>query len=428
MSEIKNSTTDKTVAYVSGDGIFNATTGRKSQIIKDGKIYSSITGELIGTYSGGGSGSGGSSEGSGKYRVRFFDYDGTILKTVYTDGGAVTAPSVPEHERLLFQEWNNDFDNVTSDLDVGAIYTTKSGKCEFDVWVNAELYSQNTKLTDNTAFVGIGVTSGTVTVEWGDGATETLSTAGETRLSHTYASAGKYMISVSGTDLWYFLVKALCEGGNTRNNTVMDMRIANIPVGTKALAEVFANCFSCETISLDVSAARISNYGAMRESCSLKHFNFPRGYKTGYWTLATTASMQHVVFSFAESVTEIGFSALSSSGILDVVLPPSITKIQPEAFTQSAFKAGLSQITIPAKVTEIAFRAFHCTNSTRNLKTVIMKPTTPPTIALATGWNADTSFPTDGSLKEIIVPAGCGEAYKSATNWSYYADIIKEEE
>lgn len=62
MSEIKNSTTDKTVAYASGDGIFNATTGRKARIIKDGKIYSSITGKLIGTYSGGSSGSGGASK------------------------------------------------------------------------------------------------------------------------------------------------------------------------------------------------------------------------------------------------------------------------------------------------------------------------------------------------------------------------------
>ena len=371
---------------------------------------------------------GGSGEGSGKYRVRFFDYDGTILKTAYTDGGEVTAPAVPEHDRLLFQEWNNDFDNITDDLDVGAIYTTKSGKCEFDVWVNAELYSKTEKLTANTAFVGVGVTSGTVTVEWGDGATETLSTAGETRLSHTYASAGKYMISVSGTDLWYFIGRALCEGGNMRNNTVMAVRIANIPDGAKSLSEIFADLYSCETISFDRSCSKINPYGALREAPSLRHFNFPRGFKTSYWTLASSASMRHVVFSFAESVTEIGLSALGNSGIVDVILPPSITKIGAEAFKQDHPRAGLSQIIIPEKVTEIVYRAFFCTNSTRNLKTIIMKPTTPPTIALVTGWNADTTFPTDGSIKEIIVPAGCGETYKSATNWSYYADIIREEE
>ena len=47
-----------------------------------------------------------------------------------------------------------------------------------------------------------------------------------------------------------------------------------------------------------------------------------------------------------------------------------------------------------------------------------MKPTTPPEIS-------SNTF-TSSKLNKIIVPVGCGEAYKSATNWSNFADYIEE--
>lgn len=50
------------------------------------------------------------------------------------------------------------------------------------------------------------------------------------------------------------------------------------------------------------------------------------------------------------------------------------------------------------------------------LTEIHMLPTTPPTIQSNT-----IGFAMNSDLK-IIVPAGCGEAYKAATNWAKYAD------
>ena len=56
--------------------------------------------------------------------------------------------------------------------------------------------------------------------------------------------------------------------------------------------------------------------------------------------------------------------------------------------------------------------------SSTNKAIITMKPTTPPTIASNT---FDAS-----KLNKIIVPVGCGDAYKNATNWSNFADYIEE--
>lgn len=57
------------------------------------------------------------------YTVNFVDYDGTILKTEEVqEGGAATAPADPTHSEYEFVKWSVDFSNVTSDLEVKAVY------------------------------------------------------------------------------------------------------------------------------------------------------------------------------------------------------------------------------------------------------------------------------------------------------------------
>lgn len=78
---------------------------------------------------------------------------------------------------------------------------------------------------------------------------------------------------------------------------------------------------------------------------------------------------------------------------------------------------SLSSLTIPASVTSIGANALAAGSSTNKL-TVTMLPTTPPTL--------DNNSIYFSCLNKIIVPAGCGEAYKAATNWAAYADYIEE--
>ena len=138
-----------------------------------------------------------------------------------------------------------------------------------------------------------------------------------------------------------------------------------------------------------------------------------------------------------ETVTFIGNSAFNSAYIGTMILPGSVTRVSGTAFSdvrgvngvapviklneglavieQYAFNGAniAGEIEIPSTVTEIGRGCFSYTGIT----TVICKPTTPP----ALGPNA---FSSDTAGFIIKVPAASVAAYKSATNWSSYADYI----
>lgn len=116
-----------------------------------------------------------------------------------------------------------------------------------------------------------------------------------------------------------------------------------------------------------------------------------------------------------DSVTSIGSYAFQGCTLLgEITIPDSITKIEPSTFSSCN---ALTELTIPANVTSIGGGALQI-GTTTNKGTITMKPTTPPTVYSNT---FNTSY-----LNKIIVPVGCGEAYKSATNWSNFADYIEE--
>ena len=357
----------------------------------------------------------------GKHRVRFFDYDGTILKTVYTDGGAVEAPAVPDHERLLFQEWNNDFDNITDDLDVGAIYTTKSGKCEFDVWINNQVF--NDLRLPRTVYMRFRLDSGNIVIDWGDGVVETLSTIGTVQTAHTYASTGKYMITVAASTGTLNLVSnAFSSSQSTRqgytDQYIQEMRLTNV-VGTGYNTLSGTQC--CKFISLDKKCVSFRS-AAFQLLYGLIHLNIPRNFVSKADEnnmFRDTPKLKTVTLPM--SATALSNSAFVDSGVMDVVIPYEVTQLI-GTFLNTNGVTRIEKLTIPSKVTSIGDNFFTMSNQRgASLRTLVMRPVAPPTITTK-------SFSTDGSLKEIIVPKGCGEAYKSATNWSYYADIIREEE
>lgn len=112
------------------------------------------------------------------------------------------------------------------------------------------------------------------------------------------------------------------------------------------------------------------------------------------------------------SIKSIGKNTFNGcSKLTSVVLPKDIIEIENSTFN----KCALTEITIPSAVEEIGSNAF----TGNQLKKVIMLPTTPPQIQ---------SYSFDKTIESIIVPKGSGDAYKTATNWSSFANIITEED
>lgn len=97
-----------------------------------------------------------------------------------------------------------------------------------------------------------------------------------------------------------------------------------------------------------------------------------------------------------------------------VILPQNLTTINGYVFQ---YCNALIQLTIPATVMSIGSSALQC-GTTTNKATFTFLGTTPPTIATSTFDAA--------RINKIIVPAGSGEAYKTATNWANFADFIEE--
>ena len=112
-----------------------------------------------------------------------------------------------------------------------------------------------------------------------------------------------------------------------------------------------------------------------------------------------------------DSVTSIGEYAFAYSFLRNVTIPDSVTSIGQNAFYDCI---NISKVTIGSGVTEINSYAFKkCTY----LDSITIKATTPPTLG--------SDVFGDDILLKIYVPAASVDAYKTATNWSQYANIIK---
>lgn len=76
---------------------------------------------------------------------------------------------------------------------------------------------------------------------------------------------------------------------------------------------------------------------------------------------------------------------------------------------------GITAMSLPASLNEIGVSVFY---GCKNLTELTMRGSTPPILNVV-------SFGGETKLTAIYVPDDAVEAYKAATNWAAYADIIK---
>lgn len=122
-------------------------------------------------------------------------------------------------------------------------------------------------------------------------------------------------------------------------------------------------------------------------------------------------------FTIPSGVTSIGDSAFQSCQYLrSITIPNNVTSIGGYAFNTCI---ALRNVTIPSSVTSIGSSAFEYCGSTTGKCTFTILATTPPTLE-----NDYTVF-TTARVEAIYVPAESVNAYKTAQNWTTWADLIQ---
>ena len=115
------------------------------------------------------------------------------------------------------------------------------------------------------------------------------------------------------------------------------------------------------------------------------------------------------------SIVYIGAAVFQMcEGLTNIVLPKNdnFTRLLPQLFVSCT---SLTNLTIPSSVTSIEKQALQI-GSTTNKATITFESTTPATIV--------TDVFIASKLEAIRVPVSAVDTYKTATNWSAWADYI----
>ena len=195
------------------------------------------------------------------------------------------------------------------------------------------------------------------------------------------------------------------------DRTVTEVTAEDLSGITSIGSYAFYACFNLLNVIIPQGATSIQSY-AFSNCQSVKSIIIPNSVTSiGNSAFLACYALNNVVIP--SGVTKISNSTFySCSKLSNITIPNSVTSIGDSAFR---FCYDLQKINIPSSVTEIGATVFAYCNS---LKDVYMYPAIPPRLS-----NRD-SFP---SAIKIHVPVGSGNAYKSATNWSSFADKIIED-
>lgn len=366
-------------------------------------------------------------DSGGQYLVTVIDYDGKILKQDHlSNGDKMFLPPAPTHTGMVFQGWScadgvstdsNGDKYVTvngGDVTVGAYYNTSTGNTEFDI----ELTSST--LTITCKMVG--------TKDWGDGTSDNLTT-------HTYANAGKYTISCSGTS-W---------GSNTsssglfgQSSTSINYTVKAIRIGSKITninsGYAFQYLYGLKTISISKKTTTTMGSYIFRYCINLQAIVLPEGIKTiNSYGLYYLAQVQYPVIP--STITSIGTYALSYMiQAITIPIPNAITLLSNNVVGGNSM---MGSFRIPSSCTQLGTSVFSGCTALQSLKfpatvTTIGGTAFTNTRGCQFDFTSHASVPTLGAgafngyypSMRIYVPSTLYNTWKSATNWISYQNNI----
>lgn len=390
--------------------------------------------------------------------VNFIDYDGTLLYS-YTlaEAAALTElPALPSHDGLICQGWNWTLDYLKMHIEqsstmvqitVGAIYNTDDGKTR--IYINI--------INDERKTIDLTISGQTIFVNWGDGSdTESVTNY---RFSHTYANIGNYMITLQSENPYDLGVYEEREAivGHSSNDYYRSIRnmVKKIELGDNARIShmSFQYLSSLETITIPYNAMEVSDSdkcvylgesafcgcyslhciiipGVPNEGNNGNSYSIQYGDKTFYGctnlktislppmtvlqgfgiaTFALCVSLQNITIPFTNKIDSNLFAGCS--GLTKLVFPYYTHNVGSQAFGSCPLTADDSNVPNCAGIKIFDF------SSNKYIE----------------GYNVDPIVPVleninafDGCSSDFIIRVDSTmlNKWKTATNWSKYADHI----
>lgn len=395
----------------------------------------------------GGSG-GGEGDSGGKYLVQVITPYGDVIKSDHLNTGDVfTLPEAPVLDGLTFQEYSSPVtitDNTVTvenqDITIDAVYTTTSGKSEFDITL--------TKVTGLEVSIKC---SGEI--DWGDGTVESTTSSPST---HIYTNYGDYTIKVGG--LTSISRNFMGNTGINANSTLKAVRLGSTV--TSLSNSAFYNCRSLIRVSSSNSVTNLGEW-TFQNCYSLEKVTIPSGV-TVIGMRLFDGCMSLKTITIPSGVTKIdNYSFHSCNSLITISIPSSITSIGDYSF-QNCY--AIRNAYFPSNVKNIGSRSFDNCSSLESLKmsnginTIgtyafancyslrsVVFPNSITNISsyafsIISGlhecdFSQFTSIPTVGGyafgasssinkICKIIVPDALYDQWIAATNWSTYADYI----
>lgn len=308
-------------------------------------------------------------------------------KTVTPDAAGFTVNPDEGYDGLSAVEVNGDENlapgNVKKDVTIFGVTGTLEpappgpepepvpaydGKLHLFVTLGENNLQLNLKVQGSSAQYG-----GPLRVNWGDGTEEDSATT-FTTLSHTYQNPGDYDIAISGRT------------------------------------------------GINASSSADYIFGSAEMARTLKRVVVPKG-----GTLPETAGSY--LFQYCINLTEVVTNSQGGQvyaffpteymfrGCYNLKRIPVLSNLTSNGAFTNCY--GLEEVTFASTVTNMSATGVFA--GCYYLKTVTVLAATPPTLASQAFGDINMR---QGRFK-ILVPAGSLEAYKTATNWNYYASIIE---
>lgn len=359
------------------------------------------------------------------YLVRFFDWDGTLLKEQWIEdgGNSATAPTPPEHENLTFFGWNKDYTTTDKNMDVGAIYTA----AHTYIYINVNAASSK--------IISLKVTktsSALMTVHWGDGTSSTSTVNSNIEFQKNYRDFGNYIIRIETSDNFY-----LGQGGQTTSILgTLNSCITKVLLSDKSLLAnySFYNARALKYLSFGKVLTTIPMY--CFSGCALLHATLPdtvTSILVGGFTV--NYALKSVVLP--ETIVTISNSAFYYTLSLEsIIIPWKVNVISGSIFSQSSVK----KVEMQGQVSQVQAGAFSSATNIKSLRfngyltymastalsfmysveEFLFESATPPTITSDT-FNIHSISQFNA---KIYVPDASITAYKTATNWVALANFI----